>query len=206
MKIIKDFATYFWSLTLHTVNLLLWKKVLILLYSFQNYHSNKTKHTPHGGSGFATKGETGEDSKPLHKKIDCYPFPLCLTPSLLWLQTTYWKKVSPIAFGQILPKILPMVHILSFIITTYFKKFIGIKTLSTKQYPAELSPWSIPTVFPILPKMFSLLSFCLLPPPCMECPTSSPKPTIWRKPSRWGRIPPHFPHRKNPLLQIAILT
>ena len=49
-------------------------------------------------------------------------------------------KVSLTAFGQILPKILPVVHISSFIIMTYLKKFIGIKSLITKQCLAELSP------------------------------------------------------------------
>ena len=33
-----------------------------------------------------------------------------------------------------------MAHIFSFMITTYLKKRIGIKSLSTKQSPAELSP------------------------------------------------------------------
>ena len=169
------------------------KEKYFLLYCFQNYYSNQTKHTFHGGSWFATKGRTGEDSKLLHQKIDCYSFLSCLTPSLPLLQTTYWKKVSPIAFRQILPKMLPMVHIFSSIITTYLKKFIGIKTLSTKQYPAKLSPWSIPIVFLILSKMFALLWFCLLPPPCMDCPTSSPKPTVSGKRSRWGENPVSFP-------------
>ena len=73
----------------------------------------------------------------------------CLTSSLPWLQTIYWKKVSVIAFRNIAPKILPVVHISSLIFTTYLKKFIGIKSISTKQCPAELSPWIIPPVSPI---------------------------------------------------------
>ena len=144
-----------------------------------------------GGLWFTIKGGTGKDSEPFHQKIECYSFPSCLTPSLHWLQTTYWEKVSLIAIKEILPKIFPMVHIFSFIITTYLKNFIGVRTLSTKQYPAELSPWSIPPVFPILPKMFPLLSFCLFSPSFMDCPTSSPKPTVWGKPCRWGKNPPN---------------
>ena len=187
---IKDFTTSISSLTLHAVNLLLWRKILFLLHSFQNYYSNQMKQTPHVWSEFATNEGTREDSKIFHQKIDCYPFPSCLTPFFPWLQTTYWKKVSPIAFRQILPNILTMVHIFSFIITTYLKKFIGIKILSTKQCPAELSPWNIPTIFLILPKMFLLLSFCLLPPPCMDFPTFSLKPIIWKNPVDGGESPP----------------
>ena len=175
---------------------MLWRKILFLLYSFQNYYRNQIKHTPHGGSGYTTKERTGEDSEPVHQKIDCYPFPSCLTPPLPWLQTIYWKKVSPVVFRQILPKILPMVHIFSFIITTYLKKFIGIKTLSTKQYPPELSPWSIAAIFFILPKMFPLLSFCLLPPSRMDCPTSPPQTYYLGKPCRWGENPVSFPPPK----------
>ena len=45
----KDFVTSFSSPTLHAVNLLLLRKILFLLYSFQNYYSNQTKGTPHMG-------------------------------------------------------------------------------------------------------------------------------------------------------------
>ena len=173
---------------------MLWRKILFLLYSFQNYYRNQIKHTPHGGSGYTTKERTREDSEPVHQKIDCYPFPSCLTPPLPWLQTTYWKKVSPVVFRQILPKILPMVHIFSFIITTYLKKFIGIKTLGAKQYPAELSLWSIPTIFPILPKMFHLLSFCLLSHHVWIA-LPFPKTYYLGKPCRWEN-PASFPAPK----------
>ena len=160
---IKDFTTSISSLSLHAVNLLLWRKTHFLLYSFQNYYSNQIKHTPHVWSKFATNEETSEDSKTVHQKIDCCPFPSCLTPFFPWLQITYWKKVSPIAFRQILPKFLPMVHIFSFIIWTYLKKFIGIKILSTKQYPAELSPWSIPIYSPSCQKCFPSFHFACCP-------------------------------------------
>ena len=134
----------------------------------------------------------------------------CLTSSLPWLQTIYWKKVSVIAFRNIAPKILPVVHISSLIFTTYLKKFIGIKSISTKQCPAELSPWIIPPVSPILPKMFPFLSYCLLPFQCMDSPAHSPKPTVWGKPCRWKKNPvqsqknAHLSHQQNPTHQIAI--
>ena len=44
--------------------------------------------------------------------------------------------------------------------------------------------------------MFPLLSSCLLPPPCMDCPNPSPKPTIWRKPVDWARSAAEFPTPK----------
>ena len=122
-----------------------------------------------------------------HRKIESIPFPSCLTPSPFWLQTTCWKKVSLINFRQILPQILPVAHIFSFIITTYLKNIIGNKSLTTKQCPAELSPWIMPSVSPILPKMYHLLSSCLVALPCMDCPAHSPKLTIWGKPCRWGK-------------------
>ena len=75
-----------------------------LSHSFQNYYCNQTKHTPqsvfNGLSEFATKGGTGEGSEPPHQKNEPSPFPSCITPSLPWLQTTYWEKVSLISFRQ----------------------------------------------------------------------------------------------------------
>ena len=110
-----------------------------------------------------------------NRKIESFPSPSCLTPSPPWLQTACWKKVFLIDFRQILSKTLLVVHIFSFIITTYSKNIIWNKSLSRKQRPAELSPWIIPSVSPILPKMYHLLSFCLLLLPCMDCPAYSPK-------------------------------
>ena len=61
-----------------------------------------------------------------------------------------------------------------------------------------------------LTKNVPLLPLCLLPPPCMHCPTPSPKYTIWGKPCRWRKNPAqqqkknaHFPHQKNPPHQTA---
>ena len=98
-----------------------------------------------------------------HQKFESSPFPSCLTSSLPWLQITFWKKVSLITFRQILPKSLSVVHIFNFIITNYLKKFPGIKSLSTKQCSAELSPWFISYVSPFYKKRIT--SFHL---PC--CP------------------------------------
>ena len=112
LNTIKNFATSFPFLSLHAVNLLLWKK--ILSHFFQIYYSNQTKHTPQGvfytWSGFATRGETGEGSPHPCPKSSvsshfCMSFPtkklsplpflsFSFTPSLPSLQTKYWKKVS----------------------------------------------------------------------------------------------------------------
>ena len=73
-----------------------------------------------------------------------------------------------------------MVHIFTFIITTYWKMFIGIKFLNW------IKGLRIKSVFPILPRLFALPSSCLLSPPGMDCPTTSPKPTVWGKPGRLG--------------------
>ena len=119
-------------------------------------------------------------------KIESSPFLLCLTLSLL--QTLYWKKVGLRVFRQILQTILSVVHIFSFIITTYLKTFSGMKTLSKKQRPAELSLWIITRVYPILPKMFPFLSSYLLPVPRIGCPVLLPN--LWRKPCIRERSPP----------------
>ena len=54
--------------------------------------------------------------------------------------------------------------------------------------------------------MFSLLSSCLLPPPCLDWPAPSTKPTVRGKPCRWGKQQKnaHFLHQKNLPHQIAI--
>ena len=114
-------------------------------------------------------------------------------------------------FRQVLPKVLPVVHIFSFIITTYSKK----KKKKKKKSPLELNP----SVKRLSSRIISLNhtpcishltknmspSFILLVAPTMyglPCPFS--QPTIWEKPCRWGKNPvqqqknAHFPHQKNP--------
>ena len=54
------------------------------------------------------------------------------------------KKVSLIAFRQIFSKILPDAYIFSNTVKIYLKKFIGTKSINTKQYQAGLSPRIIP--------------------------------------------------------------
>ena len=125
------------------------------------------------------------ESEPLYgchfaPKIESSPFLLCLILSLPWLQTLYWKKVGLIVFRQILQTILSVVYIFSFKIKTYLKTFSGMKTLSKKQYQAELSLWIITPVYPILPKMFPFLSSYLLPVPRISCPVLLQN--LWRKP------------------------
>ena len=67
------------------------------------------------------------------RKLNLPHFLHASTPSIPLFQSTYWGKVSLITFRQVWPKILPLVLIFSFIITTYLTKFIGIKYLHTKQ-------------------------------------------------------------------------
>ena len=84
------------------------------------------------------------------------------------------KKVSLIAFRQMLSKILPDTCILSDTIITYLKKLVGAKFPSTKQQDYQ------PELYPIIPL------------------------NIYGKPWRWGRIPPnnqkftYFSYQKNP--------
>ena len=64
------------------------------------------------------------------------------------------KKVSPITFTQILPKVLSAACIFcSYTIMTYLKRLGGTKSFNTKQCPSGLSPRSIPQVSHFLPKM-----------------------------------------------------
>ena len=71
-----------------------------------------------------------------HQKIE-FPCPLITDHMLV-------KKVSLIAFRQIFSKILPDAYIFSNTVKIYLKKFIGTKSINTKQYQAGLSPTIIP--------------------------------------------------------------
>ena len=141
------------------------------------------------------------------KKLSPAPFFHVSPPSPLWLKITYWKKVFLIAFRQILPKLLSVVHIFSFIITTYLEKFTGLNP--SKQCPKELSPWIIPHVSPFYQKCITFHLAC--------CPdnvwTTLPLPPnlpFGRNPVDGEESCPaakknaHLPHQKNPLHQIAI--
>ena len=67
-----------------------------------------------------------------HQKIES-PCPLIIDHILE-------KKVSLIAFRQILSKVLPEPCIFSYTIMTYLKKLVGTKSVNKKQCPAGLSP------------------------------------------------------------------
>ena len=68
-----------------------------------------------------------------------------LSQPVSWSQIKYWKKkVSLIAFRQMLSKILPETCISSNTIMTYWEKLVGTKFFNTEQCPAGLSPRIIP--------------------------------------------------------------
>ena len=87
------------------------------------------------------------------------------------------KKVSIIAFRQILPRIFPATCIFSYAIKRFFKKLIGTLSLNTKQWTVGLLPRIIPH-HPL---------------------------EIYGKPWGCGKSPPNsenvtnFSHQKNPL-------
>ena len=142
-------------------------------------------------------------------KIESSPFPSCVTPSFCWFQTTYWKKVSLIVFRQIWLKILPVVHIFSFLITIYLKKCIVIKSLSTKQCPAELSSWMVPLYPPSYQKCITSFHLACCPYHVWTALLLPPNLPFERNPVDGGRIPPsknnaHFLYQKNSPHQIAI--
>ena len=67
-----------------------------------------------------------------------------------------------------------VVHFFSFIITTYLKKFLGIKSLKYKTVFSRMSElW--PHISPILPKMPPPL-ILRVAQPVMDCPSPSSKP------------------------------
>ena len=118
---IKGFATSFPSLTLHAVNLLLWRKILSLtLLKIIAVIRPST---------LLRVFFMGAQDLQLRQGSESFPFPSCLTPNLLWLQTTYWKKVFLIAFRQILSNILSVVHIFM------IKNWIRIKSFFPEFYP-----------------------------------------------------------------------
>ena len=92
------------------------------------------------------------------------------------------KKVSLIAFREILPKILPEGCIFSNTIINYLKQLVGIKFFNTKQCSSGLSPRIIP-LYPL---------------------------NIYGKPWECGRIPPTVksllisPNRKSPLINLLL--
>ena len=105
-----DFVTFFLSLTLHAVILLLWKKKLSLnLFSLILTHFRVCFM---GDQVFELKGVLGRallihcacplDANPPPPPLPSIKkFPSCFTPILPWSHTTYWQKVSLTTFTQI---------------------------------------------------------------------------------------------------------
>ena len=99
------------------------------------------------GSGFPTKGKTRDTSLSC-LKFRCHSHVKKLSPHSFFDvslcpffdRTPYiGKNVSLMVFRQIWLKHLPVVHIFSFTTMTYSIKFIGMKSINTKQCPARLS-------------------------------------------------------------------
>ena len=153
MNAIEEFATSFLSLKLHAVNILIWKKIPSLaLFKIITASKSSTllRIVLMRRSGCPTKGRN-LGGLPASQKFWTFPFcwmspqPKKMSPPVPWSHSIYWKKkVSPTAFRQILSNILPEACIFSNTIMTYLKKFIGTKSLDTKQCPARLSPRIIP--------------------------------------------------------------
>ena len=127
-----------------------------LTHSFQNHYSKRIHYIPF--LGFSLLGDQdvsireriwgGSPWKPKSLNftllLDITPNKK-LTPPVPRSQTTYWKKkVSLIAFRQILSKILPEACIFSNTIMSYLKKLVGTKSFNLKQCPAGLFSWIIP--------------------------------------------------------------
>ena len=134
------------------------------------------------------------DVTSLQKNVS-FPFPSCLTLSLPWLQTSF------IAFRQVQPRSLLVVHIFSFIITTYLKEFIGIKSLNTVSRRIICLNYTL-LYPPYFQKCPPLLIWLVAPTTYgLSCPFLQ---NLWWKPCRWGEKPPpqqkiaHILHQKNP--------
>ena len=83
---------------------------------------------------------------PASQKVWTFPFCWISSPPKNWIllspdhRTYIGKKVSLIAFRQIVSKILPKACIFSNAIMAFLKKLLGTKSLNTKQCPTGLSP------------------------------------------------------------------
>ena len=117
------------------------------------------------------------------------------------------KKVSPIAFRQILRKILPVPGSFSNTSMTYLKRLVGTKSLNTKQCPAGLSPRIVPPVSSFLPKCL-LLWCCFVSH--TRCGLSPLSLNLCGKPLGWQAIPPnrlkftHLPPEKSSLINLDL--
>ena len=143
MNAIKEFATSFSSLTLHAVNLLplnLFKIITVTRPStLQNF--------PYGEIRMSKQGRELGGASPWWLKIwtflFCWVSPPVALPSPNQSPHT-GKKISLIAFRQILPNILSAVYIFSSTIMATLKNLSWNKSLNTKQCPTGLSSKIIP--------------------------------------------------------------
>ena len=122
-----------------------------LNHSFQNHYSKKIKH-PHQGFSYEKirmsnqwREFGGSPCKPKNLIFAVYhPHQKIESPCPLITDHILEKKVTLIAFRQILSKLLPEACILSNTMMTYLKKLVGTKSHNTKQCSARLSPRILP--------------------------------------------------------------
>ena len=127
-------------------------------HSFQNRYSKHINYIPFLGFSLLRDQDVpirkgiwrrwrrgGGGDLPASQKVWTFPFCLISPPPKNWVplypdhRPHIGKKVSLIAFRQILSKLLPEACIFSNTIMTYLKKFVGTKSLNTKHYPTGLS-------------------------------------------------------------------
>ena len=143
-----------------------------------------------------------------HQKNESSPFPSCLTLSLSWLQTTYWKKVSLTAFRQILSTNFSCGAHFQFIIMTYLKEFIGpfLQNSVQQNHLLELYPLYLPPHR----KCFPFFNLACCPHHVWTAQPILPNLPLGENPYRWGKKPvqqqknTHFQHQKNLLHQRAV--
>ena len=129
LNTIKDFASSFPSLTLHAVNLLLWRKIISLtLFKFITIIRPST---------LLRVLYMGDEDLQLREGLRrALILPIKNLNPLLFFHASPHPSLDPslIAIRYILQKILPVVHIFRFIIMTYLKKVIGIKGSLTNNF------------------------------------------------------------------------
>ena len=144
LSTIKEFVTSFSSLTLHAIDLLLWKKILsftlskIVTVSRQSILLRFFFLERLGCSTNWTLSFFCISPPPKNW------FPLSVSDHKPYVG----KKVFLIALRQILLKIFPAAYISSYTTMTNLRKVIGTEHLNTKQCPAGLSFRIIPHYCP----------------------------------------------------------
>ena len=108
------------------------------------------------------------------------------------------KKISLIAFRQILPNILPTACIFSYTIMTCLKKLSGTKSFNTKQCHAGLFPRIMPQVSFFLPKISSpLMLLCCINQVWTLSPSPEGETMGWERILLNSQKFNHFCHQKN---------